>query len=130
MMTDPIADMLTRIRNAVRVERATVELPSSKVKRGVADVLLDNFDDVGTVDDRRQPNDRTMERDVRRAMSVLSDDERVAVAACFFEDLTHEEAASALEIPLGTLKSQIARAKEKLRAPLAAYNDTTPGVRP
>lgn len=39
MMTDPIADMLTRIRNAVRVERATVELPSSKVKRGVADVL-------------------------------------------------------------------------------------------
>ena len=29
MMTDPIADMLTRIRNAVRIERATVELPSS-----------------------------------------------------------------------------------------------------
>ena len=39
MMTDPIADMLTRIRNAVRVERAVVEVPSSKVKRGVADVL-------------------------------------------------------------------------------------------
>ena len=39
MMTDPIADMLTRIRNAVRVERATVELPSSKVKRGLAEVL-------------------------------------------------------------------------------------------
>ncbi|MEI6036609.1 MAG: 30S ribosomal protein S8 [Planctomycetota bacterium] len=39
MMTDPIADMLTRIRNAVRIERATVEIPSSKVKRGVADVL-------------------------------------------------------------------------------------------
>ena len=39
MMTDPIADMLTRIRNAVRVERAIVEVPSSKVKRGVADVL-------------------------------------------------------------------------------------------
>jgi small subunit ribosomal protein S8 len=39
MMTDPIADMLTRIRNAVRVERATVEVPVSKVKRGVAEVL-------------------------------------------------------------------------------------------
>ncbi|MGO8746595.1 MAG: 30S ribosomal protein S8 [Thermoguttaceae bacterium] len=39
MMTDPIADMLTRIRNAVRVERPTVELPLSKVKRGLADVL-------------------------------------------------------------------------------------------
>jgi len=39
MMTDPIADMLTRIRNAVRVERAFVDLPTSKVKRGVAEVL-------------------------------------------------------------------------------------------
>ncbi len=39
MMTDPLADMLTRIRNAVRVERPTVELPVSKVKRGVAEVL-------------------------------------------------------------------------------------------
>ena len=39
MMTDPIADMLTRIRNAVRVERPDVEMPLSKVKRGVAEVL-------------------------------------------------------------------------------------------
>lgn len=39
MMTDPIADMLTRIRNAVRVERPHVELPLSKVKRGLAEVL-------------------------------------------------------------------------------------------
>ncbi len=39
MMTDPIADMLTRIRNAVRVERPYVEMPLSKVKRGVAEVL-------------------------------------------------------------------------------------------
>jgi small subunit ribosomal protein S8 len=39
MMTDPIADMLTRIRNAVRIERAAVEMPLSKVKRGLAEVL-------------------------------------------------------------------------------------------
>jgi small subunit ribosomal protein S8 len=39
MMTDPIADMLTRIRNAVRVERPYVEMPVSKVKRGLAEVL-------------------------------------------------------------------------------------------
>ena len=39
MMTDPIADMLTRIRNAVRVERPHVDLPLSKVKRGLAEVL-------------------------------------------------------------------------------------------
>lgn len=39
MMTDPIADMLTRIRNAVRVERPNVTMPLSKVKRGLAEVL-------------------------------------------------------------------------------------------
>jgi small subunit ribosomal protein S8 len=39
MITDPIADMLTRIRNAIRVERLTVDMPTSKVKRGVAEVL-------------------------------------------------------------------------------------------
>lgn len=39
MMTDPIADMLTRIRNAVRVERPHVDVPTSRVKRGVAEVL-------------------------------------------------------------------------------------------
>lgn len=39
MLTDPIADMLTRIRNAVRVERPYVDMPVSNLKRGLADVL-------------------------------------------------------------------------------------------
>ena len=39
MMTDPIADMLTRIRNAVRIERPCVDMQLSKVKRGLAEVL-------------------------------------------------------------------------------------------
>jgi small subunit ribosomal protein S8 len=40
-MTDPIADMLTRIRNAQLIERATVAMPSSKVKIAIAKVLKD-----------------------------------------------------------------------------------------
>jgi small subunit ribosomal protein S8 len=39
MMTDPIADMLTRIRNAVQVERPYVEMPTSKLKEGLAGAL-------------------------------------------------------------------------------------------
>ena len=39
MMTDPIADMLTRIRNAVRVERPDVEVPYSNLKKNVAEVM-------------------------------------------------------------------------------------------
>jgi small subunit ribosomal protein S8 len=38
-MNDPIADMLTRIRNAQAVQRATVSMPASKVKSGIASVL-------------------------------------------------------------------------------------------
>ncbi|GAB4147903.1 MAG: 30S ribosomal protein S8 [Planctomycetaceae bacterium] len=39
MMTDPIADMLTRIRNAIRIERPTVDIPSSREKVGIAEAL-------------------------------------------------------------------------------------------
>ena len=39
MMTDTIADMLTRIRNAIRVEHSYVDIPHSKLKFGIADVL-------------------------------------------------------------------------------------------
>lgn len=38
-MTDPIADMLTHIRNALRIGRASVEMPSSKVKIAIAEAL-------------------------------------------------------------------------------------------
>ena len=40
-MSDPIADMLTRIRNAQMVEKAVVQVPSSKVKIAIAQVLKD-----------------------------------------------------------------------------------------
>ncbi len=39
MMTDPIADMLTRIRNANMVRHSRVEVPASKVKRAMAEIL-------------------------------------------------------------------------------------------
>ncbi|CAN5832100.1 MAG: 30S ribosomal protein S8 [Actinobacteria bacterium] len=40
MMTDPIADMLTRIRNAVAVGHEKVEMPLSKLREGVARILV------------------------------------------------------------------------------------------
>ncbi len=39
MMTDPIADMLTRIRNAQMVKKTTVDIPYSKFKKSIADIL-------------------------------------------------------------------------------------------
>jgi len=40
-MSDPIADMLTRIRNAQAVEKASVTMPASKLKAAIAQVLKD-----------------------------------------------------------------------------------------
>ena len=41
MMTDPLADMLTRIRNGNRIERPAVDMPATKLKIAVAQVLKD-----------------------------------------------------------------------------------------
>ena len=46
-MSDPIADMLTRIRNAQMVEKPSVTMPSSKLKVAIAQVLKDE----GYIDD-------------------------------------------------------------------------------
>ena len=40
-MTDPIADMLTRIRNANTVGHETVEIPASKMKKAIAEILTE-----------------------------------------------------------------------------------------
>ena len=40
-MTDPIADMLTRIRNGLTVHNETVEVPSSKMKSAIAQIMLE-----------------------------------------------------------------------------------------
>ena len=41
MITDPIADYLTRIRNAIKAQHRIVEIPTSKIKRAITEVLHD-----------------------------------------------------------------------------------------
>ncbi|MCE9625281.1 MAG: 30S ribosomal protein S8 [Deltaproteobacteria bacterium] len=55
-MTDPIADMLTRIRNAARARHDVVEIPASKLKTAVAQLLKDEgfIRDFHTVDYKNQ----------------------------------------------------------------------------
>ena len=52
-MTDPIADMLTRIRNAIMVNKDSVEVPSSNMKKAIANILLEEgyVSDVKLVED-------------------------------------------------------------------------------
>ena len=65
--------------------------------------------------------DAALAIDLERAMSNLSDAERAAIVQCYHNDLTHEEAAVVLGCPVGTVKTHILRAKEKLKARLGAW---------
>ena len=56
VMTDPIADMLTRIRNANNAKHPSVTVPASNVKKEIAKILLDEgyISDVKFVEDNKQ----------------------------------------------------------------------------
>ena len=87
MMTDPIADMLTRMRNAISAGHTSLVFPSSKLKLAILGILKDqgfiqNYD---VVPDRPQPKVRVWlkfagERKARR--SVISGLERVSKPGC------------------------------------------------
>ena len=51
---------------------------------------------------------------VRRALEGLADDQRAVVALCLAADWSHAEAAEALGLPLGTVKSHVSRGRAKL----------------
>ena len=55
-MTDPIADMLTRIRNANMVKHETLELPASNIKKQIAEILKQEgfINDVEYIEDNKQ----------------------------------------------------------------------------
>jgi RNA polymerase sigma-70 factor (ECF subfamily) len=56
--------------------------------------------------------------DLARAMAELAPDQRAAVALCVGEEFSHVEAAEILGLPVGTVKSHVARGKAKLVAAL------------
>ena len=63
----------------------------------------------------------TLKLDLERAMAVLSEAERAAIVQCYHNDLTHEEAAYVLDCPVGTVKTHVLRARQKLKVALAAW---------
>jgi RNA polymerase sigma-70 factor (ECF subfamily) len=63
----------------------------------------------------------TMKLDLERALAALSEGERAAIVQCYYNDLSHEEAAFVLGVPIGTVKTHVLRGKQKLKAALAAW---------
>lgn len=73
------------------------------------------------VDEGADASTRGTEADVRAAITKLGEDQRAALELCYVQGLTHDEAAKILNCPLGTVKTNILRAREKLKIHLAAY---------
>jgi RNA polymerase sigma-70 factor, ECF subfamily len=59
--------------------------------------------------------------DLDRAMACLNDAERAVIVQCYYNDLSHDEAAQVLAMPLGTVKTHVLKAKEKMKSSLAAW---------
>ncbi|KAF0176556.1 MAG: RNA polymerase sigma-70 factor, ECF subfamily [Alphaproteobacteria bacterium] len=57
--------------------------------------------------------------DLDRVMGVLSPEQRAAMALCYGEGMSHAEAAEALGLPLGTVKSHVVRGRAKVLAEFA-----------
>ncbi len=84
-VSDPIADMLTRIRNAVMIGQVTVAMPSSKIKVGIANILKEEgyLEKVEVIDGER-PNQPVLRVQVkyvgkrRERQSVITGLERIS----------------------------------------------------
>ncbi|MGB9775122.1 MAG: 30S ribosomal protein S8 [Anaerolineae bacterium] len=84
-VTDPIADMLTRMRNAIAVGHPTVEMPSSKMKVAIARILKEEgyIEDYRVVESPEQPRYRLVIRlkyigERRKRRSVIQGLQRVS----------------------------------------------------
>jgi RNA polymerase sigma-70 factor (ECF subfamily) len=64
--------------------------------------------------------------DLTEALERLYSGERAAIVLCCQNGLTHEEAAQVLDCPLGTVKTNVARGKEKLKRWLLGYQNYGP----
>jgi RNA polymerase sigma-70 factor (ECF subfamily) len=77
-----------------------------------ADPLEDEMPELAQ---RATQGDALMVRDLERAVAALPEGQRQVLLLVALEDLSYEETARVLEIPIGTVMSRLARAREKVR---------------
>jgi small subunit ribosomal protein S8 len=79
-LSDPIADMLTRIRNAMRINKSEVNIKSSKICEGIAAVLKNEgyIEDFDQIDDGRQGILRVTLKYDQDGRSVISEMTRIS----------------------------------------------------
>lgn len=100
---------------------AYTEFLQAHRKRKATQAVMDRFREVREVEEQVVHDwDSGTALDLDRALSSLSEAERVCIVLCYSVGLTHEEVAETTNTPLGTVKSHIRRGKEKMRTLLLA----------
>jgi RNA polymerase sigma-70 factor, ECF subfamily len=94
-----------------------------KVARKAAPPPCDSSEPPHELEQTGDSPDTSARIDLPAALSQLRPDERAAIVLCCQNGLSHEEAAQVLNCPLGTVKTNVLRGKEKLRKLLYEYRD-------
>lgn len=75
---------------------------------------------------RPQPADRLEIRDLDAALQALPEEQRAVVLLVGLEQMTYDEAARVLEVPIGTVMSRLSRGRERLRRLLQGMPESNP----
>jgi RNA polymerase sigma-70 factor (ECF subfamily) len=102
-------------RAARRYDAALARLPPPRSESDVAEDVVDRLDDSERI------------ARVRGALAALRTPEREVLALCVFAGLDYAEAAEALDVPVGTVRSRLSRARSRLDRLVAAGRITPPG---
>ena len=105
------------------IRRIAARLYLKKVKREARLIFSDAVEPNEDVTARDASKDAASRIDLDEALKSLSRGERLCVSLCYGADWSHAEAAEALNIPIGTVKSHVKRGLDKLRAKLARPED-------
>lgn len=101
------------------IKKIAARLYLKRVRREARLIFSDTIEPSEEISTRDASGDAASRIDLDEALKSLSRGERLCVSLCYGADWSHGEAAEALSIPIGTVKSHVKRGLDKLRAKLA-----------
>jgi RNA polymerase sigma-70 factor (ECF subfamily) len=101
------------------IKKIAARLYLKRVRREARLIFSDTIEPSEEISTRDASGDAASRIDLDEALRSLSRGERLCVSLCYGADWSHGEAAEALSIPIGTVKSHVKRGLDKLRAKLA-----------
>jgi RNA polymerase sigma-70 factor (ECF subfamily) len=106
------------------VHHKAIDAVRSKQGRTARQVSIDVTDVEKAGSDVAERVIMSLSRDeVRKALAMIPDEQRLPIEMAYFEGLTHVEIADALSIPLGTVKSRVRLGLDKMRTALQARTE-------